>query len=341
VKTGQILACANYPTYDPADYYEKYDELLEAEFSPLTNRALQTIYPPGSAYKMVPSIAALESKAITPETRIYDNGVFDKYSCLTLYCLAHTSYGVSHGNINVAEALMYSCNYFYYSLGELVSIEKVDYVAKQLGLGEPTGVELPESVGYRANEETKKELYSGTDRVWVMGDQLPAMIGQSDNRFTPLQLAVYTAAIANKGVRYKATFMNRVVSTDYQELLAENKPTVAAKLEMKESTIDAIFEGMHWVTWSRTGTAYNGGAWRYMPVNAAGKTSTAQQYWGASDNGAFVCFAPLEDPEIAIAVYVEKAGHGSTLASIAKNMLDVYFDVDEVGDVVSFENQLS
>ena len=341
VKTGQILACANYPTYDPADYYEKYDELLEAEFSPLTNRALQTIYPPGSAYKMVPSIAAMESKAITPETRIYDSGVFDKYSGLTLYCLAHTSYGVSHGDINVAEALMYSCNYFYYTLGELVSIEKVDYLAKQLGLGEPTGVELPESVGYRANEETKKELYSGTDRVWVMGDQLPAMIGQSDNRFTPLQLAVYTAALANKGVRYKATFMNRVVSTDYQELLAENKPTVLSKLDMQESTINAIHEGMFLVTWHRDGTAYNQGAWRYMPVNTAGKTSTAQQFWGEADNGAFVCFAPLEDPQIAIAIYGEKAAHGSTLASIARAMILEYLNMGTVSEVTPEENRIN
>lgn len=341
VKTGQILACANYPTYDPADYYEDYSELLEAEHSPLTNRALMSIYPPGSSYKMVPSIAALESNLIQPDTIITDLGRFDKYGDLVLHCLVYTNQGVTHGNITVAEALMVSCNYFYYVLGDKISIEKMDYVAKQLGLGEATGVELPESIGYRANPDTKKELYSGTDRVWVQGDILTAVIGQSDNRFTPLQLAVYTATIANKGVRNKATFMNRVVSTDYQELLAENKPTVLSKLEMKESTISTIFEGMHWVTWSRTGTAYNGGAWRYMPVEAAGKTSTAQQYWGASDNGAFVCFAPLHDPEIAIAIYVEKAGHGSTLASIGRSLILEYCNQDTVSDVMTYENQVS
>ena len=341
VKTGQIMACANYPTYDPADYYEDYNKLLEADNSPLTNRALMTIYPPGSSYKMVPSITALESDLIQPDTIITDKGRFDKYGDLILHCLVYTNQGVTHGNINVSEALMVSCNYFYYVIGDSISIEKMDYVAKQLGLGEPTGVELPESIGYRANPETKKELYTGTDRVWVQGDILTAVIGQSDNRFTPLQLAVYTATIANRGVRNKATFMNRVVSTDYQELLAENKPTVLAKLEMKESTIDAIFTGMHWVTWSRTGTAYNGGAWRWMPVNAAGKTSTAQQYWGASDNGAFVCFAPLEDPQIAIAIYVEKAGHGSTLASIGRSLIVEYCNQKAVSDVMTYENMSS
>ena len=341
VKTGQILACANYPTYDPEDYYEDYNELLEAENSPLTNRALMSIYPPGSCYKMVPSIAALESGLITPETNIEDKGRFDKYSDLILNCLVYTNQGVTHGSINVAEALMVSCNYFYYCIGDSLNVDKLDYVAKQLGLGEPTGVELPESVGYRANPETKKELYSGTDRVWVMGDMLTAVIGQSDNRFTPLQLAVYTATIANRGVRKRATFMNRVVSSDYQELLAENKPTVLSKLEMKESTIDTIFEGMHWVTWSRTGTAYNGGAWRHMPVEAAGKTSTAQQFWGASDNGAFVCFAPLDDPEIAIAVYVEKAGHGSTLASIGRALILEYYNEGTVSEAAVYENEIS
>ena len=341
VKTGQILACANYPTYDPAEYYEIYDDLLEADYSPLTNRALQTIYPPGSAYKMVTSLAALENGIVDTETTIYDAGVYNKYEGLTLYCLAHTSYGASHGDIDVSDALMYSCNYFYYTVVENMDINDLDYVAKQLGLGEPTGVELPESIGYRANPETKKELYTGTDRVWVMGDQLPAAIGQSDNRFTPLQLAVYTAALANRGVRYKATFMSRVVSSDYQELLAENKPTVLSKLEVKEENIMEVFSGMFWVTYGRNGTAYNEGAWHWMPVNVAGKTSTAQQYWGASDNGAFVCFAPLEDPQIAIAIYVEKAGHGSTLASIARSLLLEYLNSGTVSEVTTYENRVN
>ena len=343
VKTGQIIACANYPSYDPAKYYEDYNKLLEADYSPLTNRALQSIYPPGSSYKMVPSIAALENGVLTPEQTIEDLGIFNKYSSqgLTLTCLIYTNVGATHHSINVSEALMFSCNYFYYTIGDNMDIEDIDYVAKQLGLGEPTGVELPESVGYRANPETKKELYSGTDKVWVVGDQLTAMIGQSDNRFTPLQLAVYVSTIANKGVRYKATFMNRVVSTDYEELLAENKPTVLSKMEMQQSTIDAIFQGMYWVTWSRNGTAYGKGEWRYMPVNTAGKTSTAQQYWGASDNGAFVCFAPMEDPQIAIAVYVEKAGHGSSLTSIARAMILEYLNMGSVSETTTYENRVS
>ena len=291
---------------------------------------------------MVTSIAALENNVITPETKIKDLGAFTKYSSsgLTLKCMVYSAYGATHKTINVAQALMFSCNYFYYTVGDQLDIEDLDKVAKAMGLGEPTGVELPEVIGYRANPETKKELYTGTDRVWVKGDMLTAVIGQSDNRFTPLQLAVYTATLANNGVRNKATFMKRIVSTDYQDLLAENTPKQVSKLEMKQSTIDAYKEGMHLVVDNPNGTGFTL-AWRNLPAKAAGKTSTAEQYWGASDNGAFVCFAPLEDPEIAIAIYIEKGGHGSTLASIARAILREYFNVGTVSDVNVYENKLS
>ena len=342
VKTGQVLVCANYPTYDPATYSEKFSELLESDYSPLTNRALQSAYPPGSSYKMVTSIAALENNVITPETKIMDKGKFDKYKSggLVLRCLIYSTYGVSHGNITVAQALRDSCNYFYYEIGDKLTINQLDTVAKGLGLGESTGVELPESTGYRANAETKKKLYSGTDRAWVKGDMLTAVIGQSDNRFTPMQLAVYAATLANGGVRYKATFMNRVVSSDYQTLLAENTPKELSKLNMKQSTIDAYKDGMYLVVNQRGGTAYST-LWKSIPATVVGKTGTAQQFWGASDNGAFVCFAPMDDPEIAIAIYIEKGGHGSTLTSIARAVLQEYYNVGTVSDVTTAENKIS
>ena len=342
VKTGQILICANYPTYDPSKYYEQYNELLTAEYSPLTNRALQSAYPPGSAYKMATSIAAMENGIITPETKIRDKGIFTKYSSagLTLKCMVYNLYGATHHTINVTDALMYSCNYFYYTVGDKLDIDDLDKVAKAMGLGEATGVELPESIGYRANPDTKKELYSGTDRVWTSGDMLTAVIGQSDNRFTPLQLAVYTSTLANRGVRYKATFMKRVVSSDYQNLLAENTPKEMSKISIKDSTLDAIYEGMNRVVENPNGTGF-ALAWRDIPGKVCGKTSTAEQYWGSSDNGAFVCFAPLDDPEIAIAIYVEKAGHGSSLAIMARSMLREYFTVGTISDVNIYENKLS
>ena len=342
VKTGQILVCANYPTYNPADYFEKYDELLEAEYNPLINRALQSAYPPGSTYKMVTSIAALENGFLTPTSEIEDKGVFTKYSSsgLTLSCMAYR-YGRTHGNINVSQALMYSCNYFYYYLGDIMKIETLDPVAKAMGLGEPTGVELNENIGYRSNPETKKKLYSGTERSWVQGDMLTTVIGQSDNRFTTMQLGVYAATLANKGVRNKATFMNRVVSADYQELLAENTPKVLSTLEMQPSTVDAYFEGMRLVVASPNGTGYFGSGHENLPYTAAGKTGTAEHMKGASDHGSFVCFSPHDDPEIAIAIYIERGGHGSTLTSIARAIMNEYFKGDSVSDVTTYENKLS
>ena len=342
VKTGQILVCANYPTFDPNTYYDKYEDLLSADYAPLMNRALQEAYPPGSAYKMVTSIAALENNIINPDTTITDQGVFTKYSDigLTLKCMIYSNAGATHNSIAIREALMYSCNYFYYTLGDMLNVDDLDEVAKALGLGEPTGVELPEATGTRANPETKKELYSGYDQNWNKGDILTAVIGQSDNRFTPLQMAVYTATLANNGVRNKATFMKRIVSADYQTLLAENTPKVVSELKMDQSTIDAYKEGMHLVVSNPNGTGFSH-AWNELPEDVAGKTSTAEQFMGSSDNGAFVCFAPVDDPEIAIAIYVEKAGHGSTLASIARALLREYFDVGTVSDVTVYENKLS
>ena len=250
-------------------------------------------------------------------------------------------YGRTHGSINVSQALMYSCNYFYYYLGDIMKIETLDAVAKAMGLGEPTGVELTESIGYRANPETKKKLYSGTERNWVSGDMLTTVIGQSDNRFTTMQLAVYAATLANGGVRNKATFMNRVVSSDYRELLAENTPKVLSNYEMQQSTINAYFEGMHMVVTSPNGTGYFGHGVESLPYTAAGKTGTAEHAPGKSDHGSFVCFSPYEDPEIAIAIYIENGGHGSTLTTIARAIMNEYSTGDTVSDVATYENKLS
>ena len=133
--------------------------------------------------------------------------------------------------------------------------------------------------------------------------------------------------------------MNRVVSADYQTLLAENKPTIADQFDISADAVNAYTEGMKLVTSDYNGTAYS--VFRGYPIAVAGKTGTAEEHKGSSDNGAFICFAPADDPQIAIAVYIEKGGHGSTVASVAKAILDVYFDVDEVGDVVTYENRLS
>ena len=344
VKTGQILACGSYPTYDLSTFFDNYKTLSEDPYKPLYNRALLATYPPGSTYKMSMVVAAMESKLIDSETLIRDKGRFDITPTYHVYCLQWTNYGETHLDCNAAKALMVSCNYFFYDLGSRMDIAAMDATAKGLGLGEPTGVELPEYLGHRANKQTKAELHSGDDAYWYLGDQVLAAIGQSENRFTPIQLCSYTMALANEGTRYKATFMNRVVSSDYRQLLDENTPKVLSTMNISPETAKAYKEGMYMVTqvdangW--LGTAQS--TFRNYPIKIAAKTGTAETgIYGTSANGAFVCFAPLDDPQIAIAIYVEKGGHGSTLATIAKSMLDVYFDVDVVGDVNTYENQIS
>ena len=205
---------------------------------------------------------------------------------------------------------------------------------------ESTGIELSENIGHRANAETKKKLYGKGQDGWYPADQVLASIGQSDNLFSPMQLCVYASTLANQGTRYNATFLNRVVSSDYRSLSLESEASIASHFDISNAAYATTVEGMKKVAHESGGTAYK--TFSDYPITIAAKTGTAQTgIKGTSDHGAFVCFAPADDPQIAISVYIERGGHGSTLASIAKAILDVYFDVDEVGDVITYENGLS
>jgi len=340
VKTGKVLVCGSYPTYKLSTYAEDYNEILQTPYAPLFNRALQGLYPPGSTYKMSMVIAGIDSGVITSETKVYDKGIFNKYSGFSVGCYYYTGEGRVHGWLDAADALKFSCNYFFYDLGDKIRLSAMDSTAKALGLGEKTGIELPEYVGHRANEETKKKLYSGDKSGWYKADQITASIGQSDNSFTPMQLCNYAATLANRGTRYKATFLNRVVSADYREILAKSDVTVVDHLEISDDAYYAYSEGMQRVAHATGGTA-EGAFWNY-PIRVAAKTGTAQTADpNGVDNGAFVCYAPADNPKIAIAIYAEKSDGGSSLAVIAKEILNAYFEVGEIGDVNIYENTIS
>ena len=338
VKTGQILACASYPTYDLSSFRDDYNSLLETPFAPLFNRALQGEYPPGSTYKMSMVVAAINSGAINKNTQVFDAGIYLKYqsSGFKPKCLYYTNHGYGHGWTNAMMALEVSCNYYFYHLADNMSIEDIDATAKALGLGERTGVELAEKLGTRANPVTKALFYKGDNSNWYIADQIMAAIGQSINRFTPLQLCVYTSTLANRGVRYQATFLNRVLSSDYSGVIYENKAVELSRLEISDEAYSAYTEGMRLVALSGTAKKY----FKKYPVEVAAKTGTAETGSGGSDNGAFVCYAPYNDPEIAVVVYVEKGGHGSTVAAIGKNVLDTYFADIIGGNNVVGENQI-
>lgn len=345
-RTGQILACASYPTYDLSTFFQDYNSIVEQDFDPLYNRALNATYPPGSTYKMSMVIAGTHDGEIYPTRTIEDLGVFDKYEGFDATCLVYSRYGLTHGHINAAEALCVSCNYFFYELGDTVPIDTMDATAKALGLGEPTGIELYENIGYRSNAETKAKLYAG-DRSrsgWYQADKILTAIGQSENRFSPMQLCVYTSTLANRGTRYRATFLNRVVSTDYRSLVLENQPEVVSRFEISDDAYYSYTQGMHMVASYADarfkGTAFN--LFHDYPIDICAKTGTAQTGIStSSDHGAFVCYAPMDDPEIAISVFGEKVGSGSAMGEVAKAVLDVYFEVGDTGDVIVYENQLS
>jgi len=223
----------------------------------------------------------------------------------------------------------------------------LDETSKGFGLGEPTGIELVEKVGWRANRESKKASYTGTNANWTAGDRVLAAIGQSENRFTPLQLCVYACTLANQGTRYRATFLNRVVSSDYRELIKENQPEIVSTMDISWETYDMYIRGMRKVVTELGGTArkYFGGredpdGIGSFPVAVCAKTGTAEHASGGSDHGAFICFAPMEDPVIAVAIYGEKVAHGSSLAPVAEQILEEYFETIYASEVFIYENQI-
>ena len=372
VKTGEILACASYPTYNLATMNEDWAEIEADENKPFFNRAFGATYAPGSTYKMVTLTAAMNNKnsegqiIFNPDDTIVAKGIWNErmagFAPTCMIWSYETPY--THGELTAPEALKVSCNYFFYELAYLVTIEMLDDAAKSYGLGEPTGIELYEKVGWRSNRESKKAAYTtAVNQQWSGGDRVLTGIGQAENRFTPLQLCVYASTIANKGTRMKATFLNRVVSSDYRTLILDNEPQVMSTMEnISWNTWETIFSGMRKVITENGGTAddFLGG---FNDVNAQNlewpkdgirwsmanevtvyaKTGTAEHSSGGSDHAAFVCFAHRKDvaePEVAVAIFGEKCAHGNWLAPVAEDILETYFEQVSASDVYTYENQI-
>ena len=338
VRNGQVLACASYPTYNLSTYSKDFNELVNDEYSPLFNRALDATYPPGSTFKMVTTIAALDTGTINRYYAIEDRGIYRYYEGYQPACYYYTATHMTHGIVDVDKALAVSCNYFFYDVGRQTGWAEIDKVAQKLGLGEPTGVEISENVGHRGNPDAKKEVYKDYPDLqpWTGGDTLSLSIGQSENRFSPLQLAVYTSALANRGVRYKATFLSRIISADYQELLEETRPRVLSRLTISDDAYDAYTSGMRQAVTRSNGTANKVFGDYEIPVCA--KTGTAQHGSSGSDHASYVCYAPADDPQLAVAVYVENGAQGGNLGYVAKAVFDLYFATEYANDTVHTEN---
>ena len=342
VKTGEPLAIASWPTYDVTTIIENYSDLLKAENAPLFNRALMGAYAPGSVFKPCTAIAALSEGIVNTEEEIKCEGVYTRYAsegyapeCWIWSSIAGEHY--THGELNVTGALLNSCNYFFYSVGNFLGIDNLEKYARDFGLGESTGIELVETKGNMSSEDTHMD-YAGTE--WRIGDTLQAAIGQSDSIFSPLQLAEYCAAVANSGTRHSASILKSVRNYDYSEEVFTRQSEVMSTVTSAQYNWDAVHDGMFEVAnnWQNEAVA------KYfidLPQSqrAAAKTGTAQKGENIVNDAIFICYAPFDDPEVAVAIVVERGKAGANCAFMARQILDVYFNIKSYSD--SSEGEMS
>ena len=330
VGTGEVLALASYPTYDLSTFNEDYDELVNDQRLPMFNRATQGIYAPGSTFKMVTAVAALESGIITPSSIIQDRGIYTYYKDPQPMCWIYSQTGSTHGRINVSQAITDSCNYFFYEVGRLTGIRTLDSYASQFGLGQSTGIEIGDSSGVLASPEWAESH----DQEWTDGQTITAAIGQSYNLFTPLQLANYVATLVGGGDHYQAHLLKNVKAYDNSRLLYMYDDEPMNTVEISDSTLSAVTRGMHELTVSGS-VAY---AFENCVVSAGAKTGSAQVGTDIA-NGVFVAYAPYEKPEIAVAIVIEKGGSGAALANTAVEIINSWFSRAQDGTAIG-ENTL-
>ena len=333
VNRAEVLASASYPSYHLATYSADLAENSADPLKPFLIRAFQGVYAPGSTFKMVTAVAGLESGIIEPDTEIMDTGVYTYYQDDGPQCWYWRQYRRKHGLVNVSEALEVSCNVFFFDVGRRVGIQGLQEFAAKFGLGEPTGIELYEETGVMAGPEYTQSM----GQTWYEGSTLSVAIGQESSQFTPLQLANYIATLVNGGTRYSAHLLKEVKSSDFSQVLYTYEPEVLDSIDIQPENLDAVKAGMLALTPGKGSLA------RYfqdLPVQVGAKTGSAQVNAETESNAVFVCFAPYDDPQIAISLVVEKGGSGSTLASIAADILRYYFSAEESREETLTENTL-
>ncbi len=326
IKTGDTLAIASHPTYDMSRFDEDYSSLVLDEDRPMVNRAVTGLYSPGSAFKPLTAIAALETGKLKTNEVIKTEGVYRYYNDYQPACWIWNEYKLTHGNQNVSEAIENSCNFFFYEVGRRLGIDMLGEYAKKFGLGELTGIELSEeTAGHMASPEYKKKVVSNiTSQDWYGGDTLQAAIGQSYSLFTPVQLANYAATIANGGTRYKVNLIKSVRSSVDGSVVKEFKPEVVENIDMDEDVLRAVKQGMKRVVDEGSASSI----FTNYAIPIGGKTGTAQVGDG-SNNAVFIAYAPFDNPEIAVSVVLEHGVRGTNAAQVAKDIFDVYFGLAE------------
>ena len=307
VKTGAVIASANYPSYDLATYTKDYNKLIADKSNPLFDRAFQGIYPPGSTVKPVVAVAALENEKLGFDETIYCARKYTKFHDYQPSCMHY------HGRIGLNTALSRSCNYFFFEMGYRLGLDNINNYFKKFGLGVKTGVDVHDSSGLLVQDVT----------TGLSGSTLQAAIGQM-NAFTPLQLAVYVSTMANEGTRYKASLIDSGVSYDMSKVYDDVKPIVEEDFVIKETVIEAVKAGMLSVTEDGTGSA----TFKNYSIKVGGKTGTSQVANGA-DHSVFIAFAPFDNPEIAVAIVLEHGANSRACSSVGRAMMDAYFFSDQ------------
>ena len=332
VDSGDVLASASYPTYSLANFSQDWAENSSNPLNPLVNRALNGLYPPGSTFKMITAIAALETGIITPDTKIRDEGIYTYWSNPQPQCWYYRQYHQKHGLIDVSEAIEVSCNYFFYDVGRRVGIDTLVDYATRFGLGQKTGIELPEKVGGVGSPERSEAL----GQKWYEGNILNVAIGQDNTQVTPIQLANYIATLVNGGTRYSTHLLKEVKSNDFSQILYTYEPEAVATIEIQDENLNAVKAGMLALTTEGSVAKY----FQDLPVQVGAKTGSAQVSAQTESNAVFVCFAPYDDPEIAMAIAVEHGGSGSELGAMAAEIFSYYFSVQEGREDIPTENTL-
>lgn len=337
--TGEVLVMASYPTYNLENYNKDYDKISSDSRFPELNRATLGLYPPGSTFKVLTAIAALEEGIIDANTTYTCEGKFE-YGGVTFPCNNHDQ----PMTLDVTQAIKYSCNVFFYNVGQQLTGAHLENWCDKFGLGNVTGVEIAEYAGQAAGptERAANRKKDPLLREWQGGDDVNAAIGQSDNLFTPLQLANYMAAVVNGGTLYQPTLVKSIKTYDYSDVVEEEQPEVIGTIEFSDATRNLVMKGMSEVT-AEGGTAAT--TFADYPIKVGGKTGSAEMTERKDGveinytNGLFVAFAPFDDPEIVICVVGEGAGHGSAVAPIVRDILDAYFAEEEPDTVESVQSE--
>ena len=327
VRTGDVIALVSYPGYDAnifiSDDQDAIGHVIGSDDMIQLNRAIQGLYPPGSAFKPLTAIAAIESGVYMPGQKVTDEGVI-KIDGMDFYGLEYKRYGISLGDIDLEYAMRVSANVFFYKTGMAAGIDNLELWARRFGLGEISGIDIGgEAQGRRNSKETIKQVEP--ERTWGAADTAQASIGQLYNQFTPLQLARYVMAIANGGKLYNPGIVSGIYKRDGSEVMVfENEYT---QIEISPITLREVQKGMYAVA------NYPGGSaepvfrdFPYGDIGAkTGTPETGREDTGESSHSVFICYAPFDDPEVAISVIIENGVWGENAALVAYDMLFEYF----------------